>query len=650
MTFLRNITIEKGLGYFMQYLAIFLYCIVVAVAYGSLFGKKFSESLAPAFFIHILIIIFTSVLFHHISFGIVIGFVLACGILLYKLVISLSEKSSLLADVVNDTGFLIFLLFFLFIIFSNTDKFFMEWDEFSHWGVFLKEMLRIDDLYCVSTKNITHKDYVPAITIFEVLWCKLSGRYVEADAYRAMQMLQFAMILPMLSMTEYGQRNEVVERGSLKINFYKIGTDVSKAILALSIPIVFSGQSFYHTIYQDMIFGILIFYCVYLVWCKTSNEEYRCLELTIALTILVLSKMTAIAFLPMIVVYYIVNSIQYNKRNVKKWYWMISLIFPIAIWGALNKYISLFVPQNGGNQSYSGMSSSDIISVIKNDGTISYQNQVASRYWSEIIHEGIVGRMSYVHVVVLVAIFVLLIGKLAKSKYEKSYLLLDLWIVLAGIAYALLMYFLYLTAFVEVEAVNLISYDRYMNSYLVAAVMLGIAVFYSVDNVRILRLIILLSMAFWLITPITNGYCVSQMMPGYVTGDIKRYEEYSKYVDVIEQNTPETVETMIYMITCGDNGNICAHIDYYSNPRTIYWESVGSPRYDGDIYSIQYDIDEFVNKASEYEYLYLANIDDDFKKNYGEAFANQECVREGNIMKIQIKDGKIYKYCPTQVD
>ena len=92
----------------MQYLILFLYCVVVAVAYGSVFKKKFSESLAPAFFIHIFIMLFSAMLFHRISLGIAIGIVLACGIIIYKIVIAFREKRWLSFDVVNDTGLLIY--------------------------------------------------------------------------------------------------------------------------------------------------------------------------------------------------------------------------------------------------------------------------------------------------------------------------------------------------------------------------------------------------------------------------------------------------------------------------------------------------------------------------------------------------------------
>lgn len=288
------------------------------------------------------------------------------------------------------------------------------------------------------------------------------------------------------------------------------------------------------------------------------------------------------------------------------------------------------------------MDFSDVISVVKNDGSISYQNQVASDYWYALLHEGIVGRIPYVYVVALVAIIVFFIGACIKCRDEKvSILLLDLWIILVGIAYVLLMYYLYLTAFGEIEAVNLASYDRYMNSYLIAAVMLGIAILFSVAKQRILRFIVLLTMFFWLIIPVTNSYYIRQMMPGYVTGDIDSVEEYSKYVDTILQNTPAEVETKVYMVTCGDTGNIGIHINYYANPRTIEWGSVGPKRYEGDIWSVNYDVENFVNKVSEYEYLYLLDIDDCFVEAYNDAFVYTEDMYEGNMMKIQLNDGKI---------
>lgn len=91
---------------------------------------------------------------------------------------------------------MIFILLYIFCFITNQDKEFVSWDEFSHWGMFLKESLRLDSFYCNSPIYFAHKDYVPAITLFETLWCKLSLRYSEADAYRAIQIFMYDLFFP----------------------------------------------------------------------------------------------------------------------------------------------------------------------------------------------------------------------------------------------------------------------------------------------------------------------------------------------------------------------------------------------------------------------------------------------------------------------
>ena len=94
---------------------------------------------------------------------------------------------------------IIFFVLYVFIFAINVDKRFYEWDEFSHWGRFLKETLRLNSLFCTSNASMSHKDYVPIITVFEYIWCRLSFRYVEADAYSAQQVLMVSMMLPVFS-------------------------------------------------------------------------------------------------------------------------------------------------------------------------------------------------------------------------------------------------------------------------------------------------------------------------------------------------------------------------------------------------------------------------------------------------------------------
>lgn len=66
----------------MKFIITFLYCIIIASAYSAVFKKKFEESLAPAFFLHIAFMLICGVL-GHVSIGMFGGIIISFGILLF---------------------------------------------------------------------------------------------------------------------------------------------------------------------------------------------------------------------------------------------------------------------------------------------------------------------------------------------------------------------------------------------------------------------------------------------------------------------------------------------------------------------------------------------------------------------------------------
>lgn len=76
-------------------------------------------------------------------------------------------------------------------------RFLSTWDEYSHWGKMVKEMLRIDRFYSEPQSNLlVHKDYPPFAVVFEMFWCRLSLGYTEGAVTTALHVFGFSMILP----------------------------------------------------------------------------------------------------------------------------------------------------------------------------------------------------------------------------------------------------------------------------------------------------------------------------------------------------------------------------------------------------------------------------------------------------------------------
>jgi len=442
----------------------FAYTIIVALGFGAIFRKKFSESVAPAFMIQMLLMIICGMAFSRISYGIIFEVAIA--------IIFIAIKWHTIKDYVitKDYGIPVFVVFYLLLMILNEGKYFGGFDEFSHWGMFLKETLRLDNLYCVSDVNMSHKDYVPAIIMFEALWCKLTLRYREADAYRSLQMLGFSIVLPVISGVCYQK-----EDSEAKFDKKKLINTFSKFIILMIVPIFYVGNSFYHTIYQDAIFGFLIYYCVYTVFSKGWSLEFRTFMLSISSSIMIMAKMTGMAILPMIWLLFV---IAYRREiRERKIFGIVHMALPLAVpavlWVVINKFITYYVPKSGNIQSYDGLSLSKVLSIITHDGTVTYQSQVESSYINTIFKESLFAGLPYAAIVIASILIIFFLSR--------KDIIYGVWTVATGTLYAFVFWLLYLMSFSEYEAKVLASHERYLNSMLMAIVFVLFMILFQIE-------------------------------------------------------------------------------------------------------------------------------------------------------------------------
>ena len=184
------------------------------------------------------------------------------------------------------------LMFFLagFFLFR---KEFTNWDEFSHWGMMVKESLRLDRFYCIPESRLMwHKDYPPFTCLINVFWCSLSG-FSEGKATMAMQMLTFSFMLPWLS--------EVLTETAEVCKKHKgCGLLVAATLELLFLMAEFSfdlmKQRLIHSILPDALlaFGFAYLCLSILLWERL--EWFEIASLVIVSTALVMTKQSAMSF------------------------------------------------------------------------------------------------------------------------------------------------------------------------------------------------------------------------------------------------------------------------------------------------------------------------------------------------------------------
>lgn len=506
----------------------------------------------------------------------------------------------------------LFFVIFLFVAIINIGKCFNNWDEFSFWGVFIKETLRTNQLFCRSPLNFSHKDYLPAFTLFEALWCKLSLGFGEADAFRSIQILQFSIILPV-----------IVDKNRIK--------SIIKTVILSIIPLCIHALSIYHTIYQDVLFAYILFFCMWIAYNKYEDEKYKIFLLTLSLSMLAMVKMTAVLFV-LLVDFYLIAKVLLKIENLKIKGLIISLIIPLLFWFSLNKYIGYYSPMDG-SQSYAGLSLHSLKNVLLNNGEIPYQHDVTNVYLAAMFkNRPIFEFMPYSWIMTIVIISLLSMSFIKSNSEKKTNLLLITgWTFVSSLVYAYVMYFLYCTSFSEYESVFLASYERYIISFVFATILLAISIWFENEKSTTylsLGVFAAICIASILILFPENSLT---LLPNNGGRDIEMLQTRALMVNPILETIPLEEGETVFCVMCGDDGETQRILNYDAFPIEVTGKSVGPQRYDGDIYSVDYDVDEFEDIIDFYKYIYFINVDDIFIEKYKDVFPDPSIIKNGNI-------------------
>ena len=103
-----------------------------------------------------------------------IGFYFMLAYSLFSIIYILyKRKDNKLLTKIKETyftnGFYAFVIVTIIVSIFDFNRMYSHWDEYSHWGEMLKEMIRLYKFYSVSSSVLqVHKDYPPLLQLFEL--------------------------------------------------------------------------------------------------------------------------------------------------------------------------------------------------------------------------------------------------------------------------------------------------------------------------------------------------------------------------------------------------------------------------------------------------------------------------------------------------
>ena len=357
-------------------------------------------------------------------------------------------------------AFYLFIIILIVLAIYNYKRCFNIYDEFSHWGPFIKSMYQNNNFYCFDSVYIFHKEYPPFFSLFELLWCYITRSYDEAIITLSIHIFEVAILF------------------TFYIDTYNKEFKKTLFLMAISALIMITldyEENTLGSIYTD--YPMMLYYVyLFLLTLKIKDNKYNFILLVLSLSMFILTKQISIALY--LVILFLFICLYFNKT--KEFFIKLSSLIIISLltyssWNLLIKDIDI-------NKQFD-LAKLNILSIF--NGLEGIQKSTSSNYllslFGRSLTSGLVqtnkmisifgqnialGFLRLSYVIFFLIVLAILFKKYTNNKRTKSSIISS--IIISFIGYALLMYIMYLFCFSENEMNRLASYTRYMGSFVVA--------------------------------------------------------------------------------------------------------------------------------------------------------------------------------------
>ncbi|WP_026664756.1 hypothetical protein [Butyrivibrio sp. FC2001] len=204
------------------------------------FGEAMPVTMILAVFIMIISHFVLSSFYYAISFFYVLSFVSLIYLLYMVIKPSNEDEKNVFLKNAFSNGFFAFIILCVAIIIWDKGRRLAFFDEFSHWGMMVKTMFRLDDYYTVNESNlIVHKDYPPFSSLINLIWVMINRNYSEKGCILSLHFYELSiLILP------------IVEKYKEEKRIFSVSL-MTTAMLAIVMLIMAGTQGYFPSIYAD---------------------------------------------------------------------------------------------------------------------------------------------------------------------------------------------------------------------------------------------------------------------------------------------------------------------------------------------------------------------------------------------------------------
>ena len=621
-------------------------------------GRTWEEVIGTAFILPF-IFLYLAGLFQRMEAGIW-GIYFIAGICFILAVYVFNKKKLSIRSFFSPGIFLFAGLFFL-ILLNNRGTWLAAWDEYSHWGLAVKDMYYYNSFARHIGTSVALTRYPPLCSMIEYFFVYANGLFSVDILYVAFQTAMACWLAAVFKPVSHGT--------------WKYAIPVMMIIF--TVPAIFF-KDFSNSIMPDSMMAVLI---AYILICYYSEDisGFNFLRIVCGLFALILTKETGVIFAGLLSLIMVADTfLQYRNTSVS-WKRKLWPIFTLGIVGIIffswQGYLSIPVAvENTAGAVKEVISQSNAISASKLSmkGIVDLLTMRADAYKYETI-KNFIGAFfssawyriaglpfSFFDLTVLMVVCSWLISKKRfMDKNGKRLYYCSIFTFFAGLLYAAFLLVMYLFTFSKAEALMLHSVIRYSATW-VCGVMIALLSLFVFQTAEIEREeykkrgweALLLLDAFLMISIPVENYVVKNMDAETPEELVYGYEDMAEVLRSFGDR-----EEKVYFV--------CNKSDGFSN--WIFKEEIAPMKTnlrDYDIYAgteAFLEMDAFYKENGEeisgttvykseeeweeelkgYQYVFLMHPNEVFSKYYGELFEDPETVANGTFYKVYENGEKI---------
>lgn len=570
------------MGYITSFIFPLIYILLFTGSLSIIFKNKVDHNFPLTFVISALSLYISLMVFNTIYVGLVINILICLIFPIYLIVKKVPLKE--IKDTYLTNGVIAFICLFIFIYLYDLNRMYTRWDELSHWGKMVKEIIRLDSFYTVDASHLlVHKDYPPIFSLMETFYTLISGGFKETYLIRCIHLFEGSIIVSSLKYFD-----------SKKINV------VIKTLLSLAIfyilTLLFDSEVFINSIYIDYPLAFMVAYILFLIFKNDTLKYNFIIKIGLLLTFILLAKQVSIAFFLMIIFMLLIKMILLREKlDIKKILITIFLVLivPVTFLTSWNKYKDSY--NTNAQFKTSDIHITEVSKIMHNSGENSWQHEASTNYLNALFNKNISSsylKITFVGTAIVMLLIVFIVYNQTKKKVNKR----DIYILLATIiigylGYTLLMYLMYVFNFGPIEGPTIASFDRYMSTYVLICLYTLLFVLFFYKDIKFRYLLILLVALMITIRP--HQYL--RLRPDLIILDNHHYDD-SRYA-AAKIDRYAKMDDKVFIVDQVEKNGAVFYINYFSDKVTTNLTN--------------YEMDNVKNNREvleQYDYLYTYSL------------------------------------------